>query len=135
MILELSGIVRYVSALLCLLSLAVGVCAGRQAPPPYESHSVIVADTEEVSLDLVARDKKGHRVKDLKPADLKILDAGSQVAISDLRLVTPASESDHLVTLLYDRLDSSAGRNARDITAKLLKLQPGMQVSYEVFGI
>src|ERR1700761_4586933 len=96
MILELSGIARYVSALLCLLSLAVGVCAGRQAPPPYESHSVIFADTEEVSLDLVARDKKGHLVKDLKPADLKILDAGSQVAISDLRLVTPASDSDHL---------------------------------------
>lgn len=120
---------------MCALAIAAGLCGGQEQAPPYESHSVIVADTEEVSLDLVIRDKKGRAVRDLKPSDLKILDGGSPVRVSDLRMVSAEADSNHLVTLLYDRLDSSSGQNVRDITSKLLKLQPEMRVSYGVFGI
>ena len=129
--------VGFAPALLCLLLSVAGLCRAQEksAPPPLQSNSIIVADTEEVSLDLVVRDKKGRAVKDLKPADLKILDAGSPVTISDLRVVTADASSDHLITLLYDRLDSSAGQNAREVTAKLLGLQPRMQIAYAVFGM
>jgi VWFA-related protein len=135
MALDLTGNVRFARALLCLLLGLIGVYGRQEKAPPDQANSVIVADTEEVSLDVVVRDKKGRTVKDLKPADLKILDAGSPVAISDLRLVTSDADSDHLITLLYDRLDSSAGQNAREVTAKLLALQPRMQIAYAVFGI
>ncbi|HEX3685882.1 MAG TPA: VWA domain-containing protein [Bryobacteraceae bacterium] len=135
MALDSAGRLRFTRALLCLLLGVVSVCLGQQKAPPDQANSVIVADTEEVSLDVVVRDKKGRTVKDLKPADLKILDAGSPVAISDLRLITSDADSDHLITLLYDRLNASAGQNAREVTAKLLALQPRMQIAYAVFGI
>jgi VWFA-related protein len=122
------------TAFLCVLLIIACVARPRQSPQP-KPNPVIVADTEEVSLDLAVRDKRGRLVKDLKPEDLKISDAGATVKISSLRLVTAEADSGHFVTLLYDRLDASAGQNARDITGKLLKLQPAMRVSYSVFGI
>ncbi len=50
-------------------------------------------------------------------------DGGSQVNLSTLRLVSGDS-GEHLVTVVFDRMDSSASNNAREIAAKALKMVP-----------
>ena len=48
---------------------------------------VVKAATEEVLLDVVVRDKKGHEVKDLKPEDVQIFDNGEPKKIKSFRLI------------------------------------------------
>src|ERR1035438_10128316 len=72
---------------------------------------------------------------DLKPGDIAVTDSGSAVKISDLRLVTGTSSSEHLITLLFDRLEPSSAKNARDIATKILKMIPGDQFSFSVLNI
>src|SRR5256885_1816628 len=50
----------------------------------------IKAKSEEVLLDVVVRDKKGHMVNDLKPEDFKIFDNGEEKKILSFRLVQGA---------------------------------------------
>jgi len=91
----------------------------KSAPNPTIKSSV-----DEVSVDLVVRDKKDKPVLDLKPEDLAVTDNGTAVRIASLRLVNGNSHSEHLLTLVFDRLDSAGARNARDIAAKILKTVP-----------
>ena len=44
----------------------------------HQSDTVIRAGTDEVLLDVVARDKKGQTVRNLEPADLELYDKRSQ---------------------------------------------------------
>jgi VWFA-related protein len=90
----------------------------KEAP---KSTSVITVN--EVSMNLVVRDKKGKLIPDLKPEDLSVTDAGTPVKLSSLRLVTGES-GEHFVTLMFDQMDSSASMNAREIAGKILKLVP-----------
>lgn len=82
----------------------------------------IITNSDEVALSLVVRDKKNKPVLDLKPGDIAVTDSGSPVKISDLRLVTGTSNAEHLVTLVFDQLEPSAGKNGRDIASKILKM-------------
>ncbi len=52
------------------------------APAP-----VVKAAAEEVVLDLVVRDKKGHEVKNLKPEDFQVFDNGAPKKITSFRLI------------------------------------------------
>ncbi|HXJ96424.1 MAG TPA: VWA domain-containing protein [Terriglobia bacterium] len=56
-----------------------------QASAPAQTG--IKTATEEVLLDVVVRDKKGHAVNDLKPDDFQILDDGEPKKITSFRLV------------------------------------------------
>jgi len=61
---------------------------GAQQPQtPPASGGVVKAATEEVLLDVVVRDKKGHAVKDLKPEDFQISDNGEPKKIKSFRLI------------------------------------------------
>ncbi|MGA7753053.1 MAG: VWA domain-containing protein [Candidatus Sulfotelmatobacter sp.] len=80
-------------------------------------------NVNEVSVNLVVRTKKGKLVPDLKPEDIAVTDGGVPVKISNLHLVTGDS-GEHLLTMVFDRLDSAAGHNARDIAGKILKTVP-----------
>ena len=103
----------------------------RAALNPDTPAPAIVTKVEEVSLDLVIRNKKGQPVPDLKPGDLEITDDGSPAKISALHLVQ-GSSSGHIVTLVFDRLEPVAARQARDAAAQILKLAPASGVQLAV---
>jgi VWFA-related protein len=101
--------------------------AAQQSETPTLSTNV-----DEVSLDLVVRTKGGKPILDLKPADLEVTDNGAPVKLSDLRLVTGTSESERLITLVFDRLDPGPAKVARQMAAKILAVIPKAGYSYAV---
>ncbi len=95
----------------------------------------IISNVDEVTLDLVVHDRKNKPILDLRPEDIAVTDNGSAVKLSDLRLVTATAGTNHLVTLVFDRLEPSAAKNAHDIAIKILKMVPANDFSLSVFGI
>jgi VWFA-related protein len=68
------------------MSLGPGFCAQQSQPPPAPG-GVVKAASEEVLLDVVVRDKKGHVVKDLKSDNFQVFDNGEPKEIKSLRLI------------------------------------------------
>lgn len=104
------------------------LCSQAADTPP------IVTKVEEVSLNLVVRTKKGKPVSDLEPGDLRIFENGAPAKIADLRRVT-GSSSDRAVTLVFDRLEATAGHQARNAANQLLKLAPASGLSFAVLEV
>lgn len=131
--------VRYFTALLTLALLVPRSSAqtgAAQTPPAQKSESpTILTNVDEVTLDLVVRDKKNKPVVDLKPEDIAVTDSKSAVKLSDLRLVTGTSGRAPLITLVFDRLEPSAAKNARDIAGKILKIIPANEFSISVLNV
>jgi len=91
----------------------------------------------EVSLDLVAHDKKGVTIRDLKPTDFEITADGSPVHLDDLHLVTggPGPGHSYLVTLVFAHDVPGYARNARNIAAELLKTAPQTGILFAVLRV
>jgi VWFA-related protein len=102
-------------------------------PSAPSSPAAIVTKVEEVSLDLVVRNK-GKLVSDLKPGDLEIIDNGSPAKISDFRLVN-GSSSGHVVTLVFDQLEPVAAHQARDAADQILKMAPASGIQFAVLKV
>lgn len=106
-----------------------------QTPPAQTSPSpTIITTVDEVTLDLVVRDKRNKPVLDLKAGDVTITDGGTPVKLSDLRLVA-GSKADHLITMVFDRLEPSAAKNAHEIATKILKMVPLNEFSFSVLDV
>jgi VWFA-related protein len=78
--------------MVCLCAAAVAVSVGaalcaQQPQAPAAPGAAVKATAEDVLLDIVVRDKKGHEVKDLKPDDLQIIDNGEPKQIKSFRLI------------------------------------------------
>jgi len=73
-------------ALAVAVSFGPGVGTG-QTPTGSATGGVVKAASEEVLLDVVVRDKKGHEVKDLKPESFQIFDNGQAKKILSFRLI------------------------------------------------
>lgn len=102
----------------------------QMAAPQTNGTPSIVSNVDEVTLDLVVHDAKNKPVLNLQPSDIAVTDAGSPVKLTDLRLVNGNSSANHLITLVFDRLEPSGAKNAREICAKILKLIPsGFSIS------
>lgn len=112
--------------LLYSLSLQPSACQSNYPATPAHTTSVNV---NEVSLDVVVRDQKGRLVSDLKPEDLAVTDGGVPVKISSLRLVS-AGDREQFISMVFDRMDMAAGRNAREIAAKILNAIPQAGFSF-----
>ena len=108
---------------LCFSVIFIPVCFSQSDPPQQSPEPTTLVNVNEVSLNLVVRDKKGKIVSDLKPEDIAVTDGGTAVKLSSLRLVSGDS-GEHLVTVVFDRMDSSTAHNAREIAAKVLKAVP-----------
>jgi VWFA-related protein len=108
------------------------------------------AGGEEVVLDVVVRDKKGHLVRDLKPSDFELTDNGERRTIKSLHLVegTEAMESTdgtrkqldplrqiRLITLIFHGLDQNGRVLARQAALDLLKSELGQNVYMSVLAI
>jgi len=59
----------------------------------FAQQATITTTSQEVLLDLVVRDKKGHLVKDLRPDEITVTDDGAPQQIRSLRLRTGAEIS------------------------------------------
>jgi VWFA-related protein len=121
------------------------LCAQQSQPPAQAGQ--IKTGAEEVVVDLVARDKKGHPVLDLKPGDVTVLDNGQQKAIKSFRLVQGAEAVNgqgvrmqldplrqvRLVSLVFDNLDLNSRRLARSAALDLLKTDLPQNVYMAIF--
>lgn len=103
----------------------------QSSPTEPSGKQTTVVNVNEVSLNLVVRDKKGKLVPDLKPEDIAVTDGGVAVKVSMLHLVN-GKTGEHLITFLFDQMDSSASANARDIAGKILKMVPEEGFSFSV---
>jgi VWFA-related protein len=136
-------------AIVCLLAAAVG--AGAQAPAPGDAQSPVFKSGggEEVLLDVVVRDKKGHLIKDLKPEDFQIFDNGAKKTVKSFRLVegtetvsTAGGRTQldplrqiRLVTLIFHGLDQNGRVLSRDAAMTLIKSELGQNVYMSVLSI
>ncbi|MEI9975982.1 MAG: VWA domain-containing protein [Ignavibacteriota bacterium] len=135
------------AATLAVLS-TLGSHAGAQnAPPPAGSspNPVIRARVNEVSLDLVVRDKKGKLVRTLTPGDVEIYEDGARQQIRSFRLVmgeeTPTASVEqssqtvdagqtnmelpevNLICIVFHNLDSSTRRWAVQAAKEFIQEQ------------
>jgi VWFA-related protein len=146
----------------------IAVPAAGQAPapePPAElRRHVFRVDTEVVLLDVVARDKKGRTVRDLRPEEIEVYEDGVRQETGSFRFLdsraigealedaaqTPAEpsapsppepprpgESRHLnlVTFLFDQLGPDGRNIARKAALSFLELENRPDVYVSVFQI
>jgi len=122
----------------CALTIALllgGRAIAQEDAAPSAPVDSFKSKTEEVLLDVVVRDKKGHMVNDLKPEDFRILDNGEQKKIASFRLVQGGQaiasggartqldpmRQVRLVTILFQCTANDARRLAHDAAVDLLK--------------
>ncbi|HKD59439.1 MAG TPA: VWA domain-containing protein [Terracidiphilus sp.] len=136
--------------------LAIGVCAAQgQAPsasqpapaakPPASEAApdagaqvpTLSSNTNEVTLDLVVKDKKHRPVLDLKAEDLVVTDNDVPVKLNGFHLVSgnAVADSDHLVTLVFDHFTGPPAKIAEVIALKILKMLPSKGYSCAVLDI
>src|SRR5260370_21530935 len=119
-----------------LITVVLVSCAyGQVNSPATSAPATVVSNVDEVSLDLVVHNEKNKPVLDLKAEDVAVLDNGTPVKITDLRLVPATSGSQRLLTLVFDRLDAATATNARNIAWKILKDIPLDKFSFSVLSI
>src|SRR5258708_1798404 len=136
------------------------LCSAQQNPAPAQAPPTTLRGTsQEVLLDLVVRDKKGHLVKNVAAKDFEVTDDGEPQKILSFRLVTAsegtpqAAASDstaaaggksaaldplrqvRIVTLVFDRLGTDARNTARSAVNDLLKSETGPNLFFAVFSI
>jgi VWFA-related protein len=117
-----------------------GATSGAQAPaaPATQNSSTtptLSTTVDEVSFDLTVRTKHNKPVLDLESSQLSVTDAGSPVQLSSLRLVAADSGSQHLVTLVFDRLDPGGAKRARAMAEKILGVFPEKGFSFAVLQV
>jgi VWFA-related protein len=119
-----------------------------------KAQPVIKGGAEEVVLDVIVRDKRGKAVTDLTPQDFEITDNGEKRSVTSFRLVTgteaiaaPSGSGAgqrtqldplrqiRLVTLIYQGLDLTGRKLARDASLDLLKSDLPQNVYMAVMAI
>jgi VWFA-related protein len=131
-------IFRVVSLWGTAIAASLGIAIYAQQPQtPSAAGPAVRATAEEVLLDVVVRDKKGHRVDNLKPEDFQIFDNGEPKKITSFRLVqggeaigTSGTRSTRtqldplrqirLVTMIFRCSDNNSRRLAHDAATGLL---------------
>jgi VWFA-related protein len=104
---------------------------GQSSTAPAQTQTPTASTTvDEVSLDLMVLDKSHKLVRDLKPGDLTITDNNTPVTLEGLRLVSGNSNSDHLVTLVFDHFGGAQAKNAQQVALKILGTLPSKGFSY-----
>jgi VWFA-related protein len=122
-----------VSATLGLPVLAQTPAPSGEAPANASSPQFHV-NPDEISIDLVAHDKKNRPLLNLTPADIAASDAGAAVQLSGLHLVTPQTGGAATIDLLFDRMTPESAKVVRDFADRLLSMAPD-RTSFAVLGL
>ena len=122
----------------CLAAIALTFATAgpaQQNPAAPQQGPTVRTTSEEVLLDVVVRDKKGHPVNNLKPDDFQVFDNGEQKKIIAFRLVQGGEavaeggtrtqldplRQVRLVTMIFQCGSNDARRLARDAAVGFLK--------------
>ncbi len=84
---------------------------------------------------MVVKDKRHKPVLNLKAEDLVVTDNDVPVKLTGFHLVSGPSESDHLVTLVFDHFTGPTAKVAQAIALKIIKTLPSKGYSYTVLDI
>jgi len=130
---------------------ASSALAQQAAPTATPSQTPAVkANVDEVVLDFIVRDKKGHPITDLKPEELSVLDNSAKQEFTSFRLVQGAEALNQagtatkldalrqvrLVTLVFEALtEPDQRKRARAAALDLINGQQGTNVFYSVVVI
>ena len=133
---------------------ATALPARPQEPAPAAQPPIFRAGTQAVVLDVVARDKKGRTVTDLRAEEFTVLEEGVAKAITGFRFVagpklpppmaglqaqkapTPeAIKHPILVSLVFDALGSEGRAFARRASLELLTKETNPETLFAVFHI
>jgi VWFA-related protein len=129
-----------------------------QKPRTSDQGATVRIGSEEVLLDVVARDKRGRPVTDLKADEIEVYEDGVKQQINSFRKVektdliegagapnntpgaTPANAVDplrqiNLVTMVFERLNNEGRRLARDAAVEFLKSELRRNVMVAVFAL
>jgi VWFA-related protein len=140
---------RFISAFIILLLCSVPNYA--QTPSQTGTQTLRIG-AKEVLLDVIARDKKGRNVRDLKPEEIEIYEDGVRQTITSFRLletqVNTASTNPpsfpidparpvNLVTMVFDNLDNSSRKLAREAARDFVNtgMHPNVMVAVYSVGI
>jgi VWFA-related protein len=122
----------------------------KPAEPRKGAPQVFPADTQVVVLDVVARDKKGRVIRDLRPEEIEVYEEGSKKEITSVRFVetgtVPAvpgarlprpEEIAHpnLITLVFDQLGAESRLIARKASLELLAMEGRPDLVISVFQV
>ena len=110
---------------------------GQAAPgqPVTEQRAPAVTQTvDEVTLDLAVQDKKHHKVLDLKPEDIVITDNDIPVKLNTFQLVQGDSQSNQLVTMVFDHFEGAGAKTAQNVAVKILKMLSSQQYSFALLA-
>ncbi|HEX9188539.1 MAG TPA: VWA domain-containing protein [Vicinamibacteria bacterium] len=147
------GRVRIAPSVAVPQAAAAVVVAGLLAPPlPAQEPPVFPGGTQAVVLDVVARDRKGRTVPDLRAEEFTVLEEGLPRPITRFRFVAapkagPAMPGEAapptpdrirnpiLVSLVFDALGNEGRRFARKAAFELLEKDEGPQTLYAVFHV
>src|SRR5260221_10593068 len=91
-----------------------------------------------VPLEVVVQDKRGIPIKDLKPEEIEVTEAGVKRPVTALKLVEGAegSKTARYVTLVFDGLDAEGQKSARKAAGELLaKLTVAPDIQVAVFRV
>lgn len=131
---------------------------GGQTQKPQDQGAAVRISSEEVLLDIVARDKKGRPVSDLKAEDIEVYEDGVKQQINSFRKVeqstlaeaantpnntpgaAPSNTVDplrqvNLVTMIFERLNNESRLLARDSAREFLKSELRRNVMVAVFAL
>src|SRR5262245_43131253 len=93
-----------------LLAITVGLLpfhfVSGQEPPPQKPDDVLRVRTNEVRLDIVVKDKKGHAVRDLNQADFEVVEDGVTQPIKSFRFVNRDAPADSNPNRTAERKDN-----------------------------
>lgn len=126
---------------------------------PFTAHTQTPAQTndqtlkigaKEVLLDVIARDKKGRNVRDLKPEEIEIYEDGVRQTITSFRLLEtqvntstsnpPSFPIDparpvNLVTMVFDNLDNASRKLAREAALDFVNTGMHQNVMVAVYTV
>ena len=137
-----------------LLSATALAAPPQQPAKPEEAAPVFPSGTQAVVLDVVARDKRGRTVSDLRPEEIEVLEEGKPKTITGFRFIerTPlpppaapgapapapvagAPRHPTLVTLVFDSLDQLGRPFARNAALELLRADERKDLLFSVFYV
>jgi VWFA-related protein len=133
---------------------AAALAAEPQPPGRLEPAPVFPSGTQAVVLDVVARDKKGRTVSDLRPEEIEVLEEGEPKRVIGFRFVertpspAPTAESapapptaaeaprhPTLVTLVFDSLGQEGRAFARNAALELVRADERPDLLFSVFFV
>jgi VWFA-related protein len=130
-------------SLLLLAPLAFGQSTpGSPGSPAPEASKAVPAEVpgisttvDEVTLDLMIKDKHHKPVLTATPSDFTVTDENVPVKLNGFHRVADSETNGHLVTLVFDHFDGPTSRNVQKLTAKILKMIPQNGYSFSVLDL